>query len=177
MSWLPTCVPQINGSPICHPRCSCQKLINNVRTPAFSQMQSAMLLGELLFVSLGGTLSSINPWLPMLISSILAVLSIVIAFVFLSETLPSAATSGDEHIAPNGHWAGNMKNDIYTRIKKLVEVGSWAKKSIRVLVVITCFATYALGAQARGGSILLQYVSKRLGWSIGQVRTIDSIQV
>jgi hypothetical protein len=133
-------------------------------------MQSATLLAELLVVPLGGALSLINPWLPMLVSSVLAVLSIAVAFLFLPETLPSPATSQDEHVAPNGHWAGNMKNDIYTRLKKLVEAGNWAKKSIRVLVVITCFATYSLGAQARGGSILLQYVSKRLGWSIGQVR-------
>jgi hypothetical protein len=136
-----------------------------------------MLLAELLFVPLGGALSSRNPWLPMLISSILAILSIIIAFLFLPETLPSTATSGIETVAPNEHRVGNVKNDIYIRVKKLVEAGRWAKRSIRVLIVVTCFATYALGAQARGGSILLQYISKRLGWSIGQVRTIHSLQV
>jgi hypothetical protein len=100
--------------------------MNNVRTPAFQQMPSAMLLAELLFVPLGGALLSINPWIPMLISSVLAVLGILVAFLFLPETPPSAVTSGDGGIVLNSHWAGNMKNDICTCIKKLVEAGSWA---------------------------------------------------
>ncbi|KAK3329762.1 major facilitator superfamily domain-containing protein [Apodospora peruviana] len=153
------------------------------RTTAFSQIQSATLLSKLLFVPLGGYLSSVNPWLPMFIASIIMIVGFCVAVLFVPETLPFPAAPGngnDEAPLPSST-SGNHDDDkqplrihLRKQLDHLATFGQWMLSNTRVGLVILCFFLFHLGEQA-SGTILLQYAAKRLGWTLGEASYLISL--
>lgn len=148
------------------------------RTTAFSQMQSAHLLAQFLFVPIGGALVSVDPWMPMWISTAFMMLGLIAAIIIIPETLPSRTkdlalslrSSTSNAVVPNqSAWRGFLQK----RLAGFFSIGRWIQVNTRVVIVLLCFVTYYLGQQA-GGSLLLQYTAKRLGWSLGKVSYICS---
>jgi hypothetical protein len=148
-------------------------LTDNNRTTAFSQIESARLLSQIIFVLLGGVLIPISPWIPMLISSGFMVVGLAVAVIWVPETLPSASSSneGSEESTGQSPNEDNTKTSLPLRIHESVaSIAKLAMKNTRVIVLVLSFFVFQLREQA-GGGILLLYAS-RLGWSLSKVRNI-----
>ncbi|KAI1781489.1 MFS general substrate transporter [Hypoxylon cercidicola] len=151
------------------------------RTTAFSQIQSAHLLAQFLFVPIGGYLVSINPWIPMVMSSIFMIFGFFGALFLIPETLPSITENSPRDNIPhldqqndNAKAGLGLYLHINAQLTTLFRLGRWARKNVRLILVVLCFFAYQLGHQAEG-SLLLQYASKRTGWSLGKASYLISL--
>ncbi|UKZ80162.1 hypothetical protein TrVFT333_007919 [Trichoderma virens FT-333] len=153
------------------------------RTTAFSQLQSAIMIAQFIFVPIGGTMVSINPWIPMLISSGVTALGFLGALIFLPETLPPAECDAGITSVTNNHHdnqptSTGAKYGFHIRWTNLVASSAakmtWARQNARLVVVLVCFFSCSIGQQA-SGSLLLQYASKRLNWSLGKASYLVSL--
>ncbi|PTB47737.1 hypothetical protein M431DRAFT_21838 [Trichoderma harzianum CBS 226.95] len=153
------------------------------RTTAFSQLQSAIMIAQFIFVPVGGTLVSIDPWIPMMISSVATALAFLGALIFLPETLPLAERdSSSTNVIDNHHGdqisPTGTKHGFQIRRTNLVAGSAammkWVKQNSRLVVVIVCFFPWSIGQQA-SGTLLLQYASKRLNWSLGKASYLVSL--
>lgn len=146
-----------------------------------------MMIAQFLFVPIGGTLVSVNPWIPMFFSSAATVLGFLSALIFLPETLPPTRSGIHNGATPEVHRdpsAGHTpdvataKHDLPHHWQSfrsaLVRVRQWVRGNARLVLVLTCFFLCSVGQQA-GGSLLLQYASKRLDWSLGKVSIVRAI--
>jgi Major Facilitator Superfamily len=140
------------------------------RTTAFSQIKAAQLISQLIFVPLGGALIAVDPWIPMLISTAFMVVGFVAAVLFIPEIPPRNENSREggeaEPLIP-------ATDIVYSsRRRKLcagvVEIRDWARAHWRVLPIAFCLFLFYLGEAGSSNSLLLLYVSKRLGWSLSQ---------
>jgi hypothetical protein len=61
------------------------------------------MIAQFIFVPVGGTLVSINPWTPMVISSVVTALGFLGALIFLPETLPPAVRDSGSTGDTNDH--------------------------------------------------------------------------
>ncbi|KAL6808389.1 putative MFS multidrug transporter [Trichoderma camerunense] len=148
-----------------------------------ADLQSAIMIAQFIFVPVGGTLVSINPWIPMMISSVVTVLGFFGALIFLPETLQSterdfsstSVTDNDhgDQTSPTG-----TKHGFQIRWTNLVAgcaaMMKWVKQNSRLVVVLVCFFPWSIGQQA-SGTLLLQYASKRLNWSLGKASYLVSL--
>jgi hypothetical protein len=144
-----------------------------------------MMVAQFIFVPVGGTLVSVNPWIPMLISSVVTALGFLGALIFLPETLPRAENAMGVSDGPNAD-ADQDGPDTVTQAKHGLQIRwrnfatasrrimTWVRNNVRILLVAMCFFPCSIGQQA-GGSLLLQYASKRLDWSLGKVIFPDSL--
>lgn len=168
----------------------------NIRTTAFSFLQSAAILSKVIFVPIGGALTEINPWLPMFLSTGFMILSIFVLLIFVPETLSSGigalenddgGLEGEEEASPLLHQAseGNetvrgsstagMTKDTSVKVQLLEQAANlkvifsqWTVQSPRVGLLMLCFFLVFLG-EMTFNTLILQYTEKRLGWSLGQV--------
>ncbi|KAL6786332.1 putative MFS multidrug transporter [Trichoderma sp. SZMC 28012] len=148
-----------------------------------ADLQSAIMIAQFIFVPVGGTLVSIDPWIPMMISSVVTVLGFFGALIFLPETLQSterdfsspSVTDNDhgDQTSPTG-----TKHGFQIRWTNLVAgcaaMMKWVKQNSRLVVVLVCFFPWSIGQQA-SGTLLLQYASKRLNWSLGKASYLVSL--
>ncbi|KAG8415784.1 hypothetical protein J3458_009604 [Metarhizium acridum] len=153
------------------------------RTTAFSQLQSAIMIAQFVFVPVGGTLISVNPWIPMLISSVVTALGFLGALIFLPETLPpeerdSGITGVSNHHRDDQTTSTGAKYGFQVRWTNLVAgfaaMMKWVRQNARLVLVLVCFFPCSIGQQA-SGSLLLQYASKRLNWSLGKASYLVSL--
>ncbi|KAI0446910.1 MFS general substrate transporter [Xylaria telfairii] len=135
------------------------------RTIAFSYIKSAMLLSQLIFLPLGGTLVAVDPWIPMLASCGFTIAGFLIALVFISETMPSPA---DVRRRPS------TKVNLSEVLRSPIILGQLVSKHLSLALISICFFLYHFGEQA-SGSLLLQYASKRLHWSLGKASLLLSL--
>ena len=149
---------------------------------AFSQINAAGMLSQLLLVPAGGALTEVNPWVPMWISSAFIVLGFLIAFHFVPETLQlltqnqshnhqSLNPSASEHPSITKN---NLHHYLRSYIAESKNLSGWILKNFRVITVLCCFFAYNLG-MSTNGHLLLQYAAKRLDWPLSKVGTFESI--
>ncbi|POR31342.1 Uncharacterized protein TPAR_08440 [Tolypocladium paradoxum] len=148
-----------------------------IRTTAFSQIQSASLVSQFIFVPVGAVLMPLSPWIPMFLSSGIMIAGFLFAVVFVPETLPSAGA--DSNIRHDDAAADASKGSAFSRIQehlgRFSELGRWMARNAKVVLALSCFYPLNLGEQC-GGPLLLQYTSKRLGWSLGQASYLLSLR-
>ncbi|KAL7941245.1 MFS general substrate transporter [Trichoderma barbatum] len=153
------------------------------RTTAFSQLQSAIMIAQFIFVPVEGTLVSASPWIPMLISSVVTALGFLGALIFLPETLPPAERGPGFTGVTNYHHdyqtsSTGAKYGFQIRWTNLVAssaaIMTWVRQNARLVAVLVCFFPCSIGQQA-SGSLLLQYASKRLNWSLGKASYLVSL--
>ncbi|KAK3322845.1 major facilitator superfamily domain-containing protein [Apodospora peruviana] len=140
------------------------------RTTAFSQLQFAMMAAQFVFVSIGGVLVSVNPWIPMLISSVVTFMGFAGACLFLPETRPPTTTA-ERELPPqprNGDEHGGAVSDHRRRSAR------WVAANGRLVVVLMAFFPATLDQQA-GGSLLLHYAAKRFNWTMGSASFLISL--
>ena len=123
-------------------------LTNNNKTTAFSQIKSARLLSQIIFIPLGGALIPISPWIPMLISSGFMVVGLAVAVIWVPETLPSASSSNEGREESTGQIPNedNTKISLPLRIQESVaSIAKLAMKNTRVIVLVLSFFVFQLG--------------------------------
>ncbi|KAI0127727.1 major facilitator superfamily domain-containing protein [Xylariales sp. AK1849] len=128
------------------------------RTIAFSYITSAMVLSQFVFLPVGGALVSVNPWIPMLASCGFTVAGFLLIAIFVPETLASSVGIRSDRTKPTA---------IKEYLKSSLELGRMMTKNVGLVLVSSCFFLYHFGEQA-GGSLLLQYISERLRWSLSR---------
>lgn len=143
------------------------------------------MIAQFIFVPVGGTLVSIDPWIPMMISSVVTALGFLGALIFLPETLPLAERDSSSTNVIDSHHGDQIsptgtKHGFQIRRTNLVAGSAammkWVKQNSRLVVVLVCFFPWSIGQQA-SGTLLLQYASKRLNWSLGKVRISSAVSV
>ncbi|KAM4064466.1 major facilitator superfamily protein [Hirsutella rhossiliensis] len=147
------------------------------RTTAFSHIQSASLLSQFLFTPVGAVLMVQSPWIPMFISSAFMLVGFGVAVFFVPETLNLQSLQDDTGGGQGGEALPKMSSHhpmlkCWDRARAL---GRWMAQNARVVVVLSCFYAFHLGEQS-GGPLLLQYASKRLGWSLGEASYLLSLR-
>lgn len=119
----------------------------------------------------------------MLISSIFMIAGFLAALFLVPETLPSVAGNSESNEMRGLH-AGEGRRDspkrsLLLRMQesgaRIAELGHWMVRNARVIPLVISFFVFQLGEQA-GSTLLLQYASKRLGWSLGKVRNLQEKQ-
>lgn len=146
------------------------------RTTAFSQIRSARQIAQLVFVPAGGALISIDPWVPMIISFVFMILGFVVAAVAVPETLFNSVrgnANGEHEPLLNNHdrievSKAGLWSRLHESLSSLTAAAQLVGTNGRLVLLVLCFALFQVGEQA-GGTLLLQYVAKRLNWTIGQV--------
>ncbi|WPH04816.1 MFS multidrug transporter [Acrodontium crateriforme] len=153
------------------------------RTSAFSQIRSAKLLSQMLFVPLGGALIVFNPWLPMFIATGFTISGLIAAVLLvpadqvkethaiqsdetrtLLETETAATSSAKSSSSP---W-----HSFTDQAKRLA---GWVAGNSRLIPLILSFFVFQLGEQA-GMALLLQYAAKRLEWSLTKASFLISVR-
>lgn len=133
------------------------------------------MLAQIFFVPIGGALSSIDPWIPMAISTAMTISAFLCALVYLPETLtPSKRTVGAEDTvgllpSPSSDTVPHSHGLKYLPIQsELLKYARWGTGNWRLVLVLMCFFPYSIGQQF-SGSLPLQYASKRLDTSLSGV--------
>lgn len=136
------------------------------RTSAFSQIRSAKLLSQLLFVPLGGMLATTyTPWLPMFLGTgafLCAVLAAILLVPADDLSKPVSETS-------------QPKPTTTTLRAKIVSLSEWAADNARLIPMILSFFVFQLGEQA-GLTLLMQIAGQRLRWSLSKASILISVR-
>ncbi|KAK0663415.1 major facilitator superfamily domain-containing protein [Cercophora samala] len=139
------------------------------RTIAFSFIASTELVNQLLFLPAGAALMSVTLWVPLWAGVTFYILGLFCAVFLVQETL-----RGSVHSLSHSHMAESFtaKDNIRSQPRKFTvgakQVLYWTHTNMRlILVLISCFCL-TLATQC-DNTLLLQYASKRLGWTIGKV--------
>lgn len=152
-----------------------QVLINLLdRIAVFSQIYCASLLTSFLTIPAGAALMSLSPWVPMFVSSAMTLVSFLVVFCFVTETLPQPGDGDRTRKRIQRNEAGDDSScaTIFDWVRRAVavpvSVAKWVAHNARVAVVLLAFFFLDF-AQPVLGPLLIQYASKRLGWSLAKV--------
>ena len=114
----------------------------------------------------------------MAIGLLAMVTGLVVAIVFIPETMSPPPTrkilsEEEDQRAPvdGGRRSGKtaiIRQRLREHVKKSLKVVQWLMSNARLVLVALCFTLFHLGEQA-DVLLMLQYVAKRLGWTIGRV--------
>ncbi|KAK4184894.1 major facilitator superfamily domain-containing protein, partial [Podospora australis] len=151
------------------------------RTTVFSLMTAIDLAIQIVFIPVGAGLMEINPWIPMFTTLALDAVGLVLGRLLLPETLrtgPPNATAEQEN-TQNEDRGSKSDRDIRSQLRAFIaatsELGSWISGNMRVVLVMGSMFCFSL-AMTSDGKLLLQYVSKRLGWTIGKASVLLSFK-
>lgn len=138
------------------------------RTSAFSQIRSAKLLSQLLFVPLGGMLATTyTPWLPMFLGTG-AFLCAVLAAILL--------VPADDLSRPASETSQPKPTTTTTTLRaKIASLSEWAADNARLIPMILSFFVFQLGEQA-GLTLLMQIAGQRLRWSLSKASLLISVR-
>lgn len=111
----------------------------------------------------------------MAIGLIFMVTGFFVAVVFVPETLPppssSRLPSGGAQTLLDARARG-AKKGLHDRVREHLQafiwLCRWMAKNAGIVLLLSCFLLFHLGEQA-DALLMLQYVAKRLGWTIGKV--------
>lgn len=123
-----------------------------------------------------------DPWLPIVISTVISTATLPLAYFLLSETgqRPKAEqieTTGQADlddtpetsvcaVQGTSQGRGSLRHGIKSGLDSCRQ---WLDDNGRTIAILTCFLTFNLGASSRDGTLFLQYASTRLDWSLGKV--------
>ncbi|KAA8633380.1 hypothetical protein SMACR_04836 [Sordaria macrospora] len=160
------------------------------RSTAFGYLLASTIISRLIFVPVGGYLISIDVWLAMWIGYLVEVLGFVVAAVFVKETLPVAAASDPSSPSQSEPLTGadntdssttdstkkpqTVKEHVEHYLEKAKEAGTWMLQNPKIVLLLICFWLYMMGEQAEM-LLMIQYASKRLGWSFGKASLLPSL--
>ncbi|KAK3497981.1 major facilitator superfamily domain-containing protein [Neurospora hispaniola] len=166
------------------------------RSTFFSYLLAASIVSRFLFVPIGGALIAYDDaWLAMWIGLLVQVVGYVVAVVFVEETLPASSDIdsleigvGELVMGAEGEEenSGSSAEETITKHKKTVmqlveeyvektkEAGTWTCKNPKAVLLLLCFWLYYMGEQAEQ-LLMIQYASKRLGWSLGKASLLPSL--
>ncbi|KAK3395901.1 major facilitator superfamily domain-containing protein [Sordaria brevicollis] len=68
----------------------------------------------------------------------------------------------------------SVKQRVESWLEKTQEAGRWTVKNPKVVLLLVCFWLYMMGEQAEQ-LLMIQYASKRLGWSLGKASLLPSL--
>ncbi|TDZ21047.1 Efflux pump ustT [Colletotrichum orbiculare MAFF 240422] len=140
------------------------------RSTIFSYLAAAVVGGELLASPLVYFLMGLDVWLSIYVGLGCLVLSIVVSLM-LPETLPKKQTNGPSEDTQSLPWYDVARSEL-ARLGQAVLWVVW--REWRVLLLLFTFLLTTLGRFAQ--EILLQYVTKRYGWSWSQASLLLSVR-
>lgn len=142
---------------------------------------ASTIISRFIFVPVGGYLISIDVWLAMWIGYLVQVLGFLVAVFFIKETLsptsnatnssPAESVTTDETdgTAEETMKPKTVREHVEHYLEKAKEAGTWMLRNPKIVLLLICFWLYMMGEQAEM-LLMIQYASKRLGWSFGKVR-------
>ncbi|KAH8668573.1 major facilitator superfamily domain-containing protein [Xylariales sp. PMI_506] len=148
-----------------------------LRATAFAWTQSALLLAQFVFTPVGGSLISVNPWIPMFMSSGAMVLALLVTMFFLPETLPLEARKRAESpslLLAEGNHGANYRDQLRDKLANLAKSSLWLARNMKISLILLCVFFFTIGQQ-ENSSLLLQYAYKRFDWSLGEASYLFSI--
>ncbi|EGO53683.1 hypothetical protein NEUTE1DRAFT_93230 [Neurospora tetrasperma FGSC 2508] len=173
------------------------------RSTFFSYLLAASIVSRFLFVPIGGALIAYDDaWLAMWIGLLVQAVGYVVAVVFVQETLPSSSDidsseigvgelvigadgDGGEEGGNSGDTETETETEMITKpktvsqiveeyLEKAKEAGTWTLQNPKAVLLLLCFWLYYMGEQAEM-LLMIQYASKRLGWSLGKASLLPSL--
>ncbi|KAK9418932.1 putative Major facilitator superfamily (MFS) profile domain-containing protein [Seiridium unicorne] len=154
------------------------------RPVAFSFIQAALLVPQIVFLPIGSAFMSINPWIPMIATTVLGVTAILIACLILPETSPAVAESSGqdgerEPLLNRENGNAPAKSDVRSRVleaaKSVKAIYHRASSNLAVTCVLISLFVFNFGLQA-DGVLLLLYASKRLRWTLDAASLLLSLR-
>lgn len=151
------------------------------RSTAFGYLLASTIVSRFVFVPIGGALISVDPWLAMWLGFLVQVIGFIVAAFFVQETLPPPASDSDPSSPSQSEpfTADSFTTESVTKpktvkqhvehyLEKVKEAGAWTLQNPKIVLLLLCFWLYMMGEQAEM-LLMIQYASKRLGWSFGKV--------
>lgn len=112
----------------------------------------------------------------MFLSTAFTVAGLLVAIMFVQETLMSATRDADTgesdsllSESSNNEGPKAPYNILGQLRSQVLKISHWTAENWRVVPLVVTFFTFMMGEEANE-TLLLQYASKRLGWSFGKVR-------
>ncbi|KJK78447.1 hypothetical protein H634G_06145 [Metarhizium anisopliae BRIP 53293] len=157
-----------------------QRQVYETITSAFSQIRSAKLLSQLIFVPIGGALISTNPWVPMFVSTGFMISGFIAAVILVPGDWPSEPAHSIERQgllqdeSPGVHSKAQWFS--WTGIRSSTsQIAGWTASNSRLVPLVLSFFVFQLGEQA-GLTLLLQYAAKRLDWTLSKASFLISVR-
>lgn len=140
---------------------------------AFLMLLLGSTAGDLIGLLVASYLMVANPWIPIGISLIFLALSVGI-MVFVPETLPPVKRSPDPDMYDDSSAYSAINSNIKEFKDQLLTAAQMLRQPSLCLVL---FAFLCLGpAGISTSSMLIQYISKRFGWSMASAGYLLSIR-
>ncbi|KAK9435634.1 Major facilitator superfamily domain, general substrate transporter [Metarhizium brunneum] len=150
------------------------------RTSAFSQIRSAKLLSQLIFVPIGGALISTNPWVPMFVSTGFMISGFTAAVILVPGDWPSEPAHSIERQGLLQDESAGVHSKAqwfsWTGIRSSTShIADLTASNSRLVPLVLSFFVFQLGEQA-GLTLLLQYAAKRLDWTLSKASFLISVR-
>ncbi|KAL3421494.1 ATP synthase F0 [Phlyctema vagabunda] len=153
------------------------------RATAFSQLQAAALISEVVATPVSAALMSVDPWLPFLIGFGLTITGALLALLIpetlvikqkARSTIPTGqvnevAASSSEPTAPH-----SLVGSVWKELKILGHSAAGLWKDLNVILILVVFFVSYLGRQSV--TLILQYASKRYHWTIAEASYLMSLR-
>ncbi|KAL2015581.1 hypothetical protein VTK56DRAFT_5214 [Thermocarpiscus australiensis] len=145
------------------------------RTRTFLYLNASSLVARAVGQFVSTRMMHSDIWLPAYIGCGLNILALVLSFSLLSQTTakdmtnaPSGGDNCEDNISPNSRSAKELG---LVALQFLREIGSTLRSNPEIVVVLISAFAYPLGEDSMSAVILL-YISKRYGWSIGDANIL-----
>ncbi|OAA43932.1 MFS multidrug transporter [Beauveria brongniartii RCEF 3172] len=147
------------------------RLVQN-RTAAFSYVQAAVLVSEIISIPLGSAFASTNPWIPILGSVGILAATLIVVLLFLGRYFPSSAPEyqsicGKDDRDDDDTCSNPAIDSAATSLQKPAvstlanaSFGHWVSRD--VLLMLVAFFCCQLSRQF--SSVLLQFSSFKFSW-------------
>lgn len=138
-----------------------------------SQIVAVVMVSQLLATTLSAYLTSINPWIP--VTAALGCSAVAFSIgLFLPETLHHHASmaipaDSDQAKPTSGSRTADLRMKIKEITRQLAKALGIIRQNYNVLFMMLGFLVSNIGKSMT--TLILQYASKKLGWTIGKVRS------
>ena len=164
------------------------------RSTAFGYLLASTIVSRLIFVPVGGWMIEMGEvWTAMWIGFGVQVAGFAVAVFCVRETLPIAVDAGGSDSSQSTTLVGEEIDGSGTQeemegltkpmtlaqrvdhyLEKAKEAGTWMLRNPKIVLLLLCFWLYMMGEQPEQ-LLMIQYASKRLGWSFGKVCLVLSL--
>ncbi|KAK4452936.1 major facilitator superfamily domain-containing protein [Podospora aff. communis PSN243] len=135
------------------------------RTTAFSYVSAGLIISRLVLIPVGGTFK--DPWVPMFISSALMVAGFFLATVFVPETRTTRDESPPSDSEEDDTPKLTLRDHLHNLASSTLNLTTWLTSNARIIPLLLTFFLFQFG-EAPNNTLLLQYASKRLGWTLAE---------
>ncbi|KAI0128260.1 major facilitator superfamily domain-containing protein [Xylariales sp. AK1849] len=154
------------------------------RSIAFSLIQAALLVPQIVFLPVGSAFISINSWIPMIATNVLGVIAILIAYLTLPETLqimpgPDRTDRERQPLLDRDNSNDHVRADLHSRLhiaaKNVTDIYHTAASNQGLTCVLLSLFALNFGLRP-DGVLLLLYASKRLHWDLDVASLLLSLR-